>query len=390
MTATRDYVEKNRFRSVVLGLSGGIDSALVATIARDALGADRVHVVGMPSEWSSDHSVTDAEDLADRQGLHWSVVADQADGRRLDRLGRADRAGAGEPAGARARHHAHGAVQRARPPGADDRQQERGRDRLLHAVRRQRRRFRADQGRAEAARLRAGPLAQPGRRGARRGAADPGEHASPSRRRPSSRRASSTATGCRRTRCSTRCWTPTSSRTRAGPSWSPPASTRPVVDRVIALVDAAEYKRRQSPPGPKITGRAFGRDRRLPITSRWRETAAPPRRRARAGPPRARLAPPCGALRTVWRRSGTAWRAPHRPLDDDGAGALRGLGARLGVGVLVRGRQPARGPQRDLLDQHGEHEGRHQQRARRRRRPSTSSRRTPRARPGVRPRAASR
>jgi NAD+ synthase (glutamine-hydrolysing) len=47
-----------------------------------------------------------------------------------------------------------------------------------------------------------------------------------------------------------------------------------VVDRVIALVDAAEYKRRQSPPGPKITGRAFGRDRRLPITSRWRETAA--------------------------------------------------------------------------------------------------------------------
>ena len=48
-----------------------------------------------------------------------------------------------------------------------------------------------------------------------------------------------------------------------------------VVDRVIALVDAAEYKRRQSPPGPKITGRAFGRDRRLPITSRWRQTAAP-------------------------------------------------------------------------------------------------------------------
>jgi len=47
------------------------------------------------------------------------------------------------------------------------------------------------------------------------------------------------------------------------------------VDRVIALVDAAEHKRRQSPPGPKVTGRAFGRDRRLPITSRWREQAAP-------------------------------------------------------------------------------------------------------------------
>jgi NAD+ synthase (glutamine-hydrolysing) len=47
------------------------------------------------------------------------------------------------------------------------------------------------------------------------------------------------------------------------------------VDRVITLVDAAEFKRRQHPPGPKITGRAFGRDRRLPITSRWREHAAP-------------------------------------------------------------------------------------------------------------------
>jgi len=48
-----------------------------------------------------------------------------------------------------------------------------------------------------------------------------------------------------------------------------------LIDRVIKLVDAAEYKRRQYPPGPKVTGRAFGRDRRLPITSRWREAAAP-------------------------------------------------------------------------------------------------------------------
>ena len=41
------------------------------------------------------------------------------------------------------------------------------------------------------------------------------------------------------------------------------------------MVDAAEYKRRQYPPGPKISLKAFGRDRRLPITSRWREVAAP-------------------------------------------------------------------------------------------------------------------
>ena len=78
-----------------------------------------------------------------------------------------------------------------------------------------------------------------------------------------------------RTTCSTRCSTPTSSATAAGPSCSQDGFDEQVVDRVIALVDAAEHKRRQSPPGPKITGRAFGRDRRLPITSRWRETAAP-------------------------------------------------------------------------------------------------------------------
>ncbi len=49
------------------------------------------------------------------------------------------------------------------------------------------------------------------------------------------------------------------------------------VERVIRLVDLAEYKRRQNPPGPKVTSKAFGRDRRLPITSRWRErTSHPP------------------------------------------------------------------------------------------------------------------
>jgi NAD+ synthase (glutamine-hydrolysing) len=52
---------------------------------------------------------------------------------------------------------------------------------------------------------------------------------------------------------------------------------RAVVERVVALVDRAEYKRRQAPPGPKVTTKAFGRDRRLPITNRWREgRPAPP------------------------------------------------------------------------------------------------------------------
>ena len=48
-----------------------------------------------------------------------------------------------------------------------------------------------------------------------------------------------------------------------------------IVDRVIRLVDGAEYKRRQNPPGPKVTSKAFGRDRRLPITSAWRELVTP-------------------------------------------------------------------------------------------------------------------
>ena len=70
----RDYVRKNGFSSVIHGLSGGIDSALVATIATDALGADRVNVVLNPSPYSSEHSVADAEDLARRQGIHARVI----------------------------------------------------------------------------------------------------------------------------------------------------------------------------------------------------------------------------------------------------------------------------------------------------------------------------
>ncbi len=69
----RDYVRKNGFRSVVLGLSGGIDSAVVAAIAVDALGAGRVVGVSMPSGYSSDHSKDDAADLARRTGLDYRV-----------------------------------------------------------------------------------------------------------------------------------------------------------------------------------------------------------------------------------------------------------------------------------------------------------------------------
>ena len=69
----RDYVSKNGFRSVVLGLSGGIDSAIVATIAADAIGADNVFGVSMPSNFSSEHSKDDAKDLAERRKINYQV-----------------------------------------------------------------------------------------------------------------------------------------------------------------------------------------------------------------------------------------------------------------------------------------------------------------------------
>ena len=70
----RDYVEKNHFKSVVLGLSGGIDSALVATIAVDALGRERVFGVSLPSKYSSDHSKSDAHELAKNLGVNLRTI----------------------------------------------------------------------------------------------------------------------------------------------------------------------------------------------------------------------------------------------------------------------------------------------------------------------------
>jgi len=72
---TRDYVRKNGFTDVVIGLSGGIDSTLVACVAVDALGADHVHGVSMPSRYSSDHSKSDAADLAAKLGIDYRTVA---------------------------------------------------------------------------------------------------------------------------------------------------------------------------------------------------------------------------------------------------------------------------------------------------------------------------
>jgi NAD+ synthase (glutamine-hydrolysing) len=74
VVSLRDYVQKNGFKSIALGLSGGIDSALVAAIAADAIGAKNVYGVSMPSKYSSEHSKADALDTAKRIDLNFRTV----------------------------------------------------------------------------------------------------------------------------------------------------------------------------------------------------------------------------------------------------------------------------------------------------------------------------
>ena len=74
VTGTRDYAVKNGFRSIVIAISGGIDSAVVAAIAADAIGGTNIYGISLPSAYSSDHSRSDAEDLAIRIGANYEQV----------------------------------------------------------------------------------------------------------------------------------------------------------------------------------------------------------------------------------------------------------------------------------------------------------------------------
>jgi len=75
---TRDYLAKNGFSEALVGLSGGIDSSLVATVAVDALGSTRVHGIAMPSRYSSTASVEDAARLSANLGIDFAIVAIEA------------------------------------------------------------------------------------------------------------------------------------------------------------------------------------------------------------------------------------------------------------------------------------------------------------------------
>jgi NAD+ synthase (glutamine-hydrolysing) len=291
VTAVRDYVEKNRFRSVVLGLSGGIDSALVATIACDALGAERVHVVGMPSAWSSEHSVSDAEELARRQGLHWSVVpigpmvdawlaSVELTGLSVENLQARVR---GTTLMALSNEHGHLVLTTGNKSEAATGFSTLYGDSaggfapikdvpktLVWALARWRNRVASERG--EVPPIPENSIDKPPSAELAPGQLDsdrlpPYDVLDPL--------LDAYVEG-----------------DRGRAELISDGFDEQVVDRVIALVDAAEHKRRQSPPGPKITGRAFGRDRRLPITSRWRERAAPTAGEPEQARPESAPAPP--------------------------------------------------------------------------------------------------
>jgi NAD+ synthase (glutamine-hydrolysing) len=276
----RDYVRKNGFGSVILGLSGGIDSALVATIASDAIGPENVHAVLMPSRYSSDHSITDAEDLVKRQGIHGRTVPIRGIVGAYD--GELDLTGlAAENLQARVRgnilmglsnEHGHLVL-----TTGNKSELATGYSTLygdsaggfgpikdvpkvtVFALCRWRNEQTAG----------LPPLV--------RGFARPPIPQNIIDKPPSAE------------------LSPGQLDTDSLPPYEildallddyvekdmghdaliAAGHDRELVERVIRLVDAAEYKRRQYPPGPKITPKNFGRDRRLPITSRWREIAAP-------------------------------------------------------------------------------------------------------------------
>jgi NAD+ synthase (glutamine-hydrolysing) len=270
VTALRDYVQKNGFEKVVLGLSGGIDSTLVATIAVDALGPASVLGLAMPSEFSSAHSVDDAKQLASNLGIEMLElsIADIYHAY-LDTMS-----------------HAFGSVEIGL---AEENLQARARGNLVMAVsNRYGHLVLATGNKSEMACGYAtlyGDMA--GGFALLKDVFKTEVYALSAYRNSLGMVIPDNVLT-----------KPPSAELRPDQKDSdslPPYDVldpileayiehdagieelvtaghdRSVVETVIALVDRAEYKRRQAPPGPKVTTKAFGRDRRLPITNRWRE-----------------------------------------------------------------------------------------------------------------------
>ncbi|MDH6575008.1 NAD+ synthase [Kitasatospora sp. MAP5-34] len=267
---TRAYVRKNGFKSVLIGLSGGIDSALVAAIAVDAVGAGNVHCVSMPSQYSSQHSRDDAAELARRTGLHFRTVpiAPMFDAY-MDALGLTGL--------------------------AEENLQSRLRGTLLMAISNQEGHIVLAPGNKSELAVGYSTLY-----GDSVGAYGPIKDVYKSLvfRLARWRNELAVERGEVEPIPENTITKPPSAELRPGqvdtdslPDYDlldtvldlyiegdqgrdaiVAAGFDPaVVDRVVRLVDGAEYKRRQYPPGPKISAKGFGRDRRLPITNGWRQ-----------------------------------------------------------------------------------------------------------------------
>ncbi|MGO9081407.1 MAG: NAD+ synthase [Streptosporangiaceae bacterium] len=273
VTGTGDYVRKNRFRSVILGLSGGIDSALAATIAADAIGPQNVHVVLMPSRYSSAHSVADAEDLAKRQGLQARAVPitpmfgafeaelaaaglaaenlqarirgmilmtlSNTDGHLVLTTGNKSELATGYST-------LYGDSAGGFAPIKDVPKT------LVWELARWRNQQAADRG--EVPPIPDNSISKP-----------PSAELSPGQLDTDSLPEYEVLDALLDDYVE---------RDMGMAALIAAGHDPGLVERVITLVDRAEYKRRQYPPGPKITAKNFGRDRRLPITNRWREHAA--------------------------------------------------------------------------------------------------------------------
>ena len=265
-----DYVEKNGFGDVVLGVSGGIDSALTAALAVEALGPDRVHCVSMPSRYSSDDTRRDAERLAknldtDFLELPIDSIFDGYEGALECVRGTRGRHHRGEPPGPHPRDAADGAVEQVRLARRGDGEQVGALGRVRHALRGHGRRVRAAEGRVQDGCV---PARQASER-PHRTRADPEtiiERAPSAELRADQKDEDSLPPYS----ALDRVLEAYVEEDRSHEELTTDGFDQDVVDRAIALIDRAEYKRRQAPPGVKLRPKAFGRDRRTPITNRWR------------------------------------------------------------------------------------------------------------------------
>ena len=266
----RDYVEKNGFRSVVVGLSGGIDSALVVAIAIDALGAKRVNAVAMPSKYSSDHSIADAQAMADATGIHFRTVAIapmvdafmanltlkglaeeniQARVRGTTLMGISNQEGhlvlaTGNKSELAVGYSTlYGDAVGGFAPIKDIYKTD------VWALARWRNEVAIAAGAAA-------PIP-----------VNSIEKEPSAELRPDQKDSDSLPDYL----LLDRVLTAYVDEDQGSAALLAAGFDEVLVRRVIAMVDKAEYKRRQYPPGPKVSKRAFGKDRRLPMTSRWQE-----------------------------------------------------------------------------------------------------------------------